>query len=168
MSARRGTCSKRFALRMAGGRATDGLAPLSCYAARRATQPRENDAPRPAALACRRRESGHRRGHDSATQHRRFVIDYAETLRGVDESVGRIVAALRERGLLDSTLLVYTSDNGFLFGEHGLIDKRAMYEPSIRVPLLVHCPELVGGAPCSPGHRPDFSWNDASREVAVA
>lgn len=74
-----------------------------------------------------------------------FVRDYCETLRAVDDSVGRVVEALTEKRLLESTLLVFTSDNGFLFGEHGLIDKRCMYEPSIRVPLIVHCPELVKG-----------------------
>ncbi|GMV91898.1 MAG: sulfatase [Candidatus Hydrogenedentota bacterium] len=74
-----------------------------------------------------------------------FCLDYAETMISVDDSVGRIVNTLREQGLLDSTLLVFTSDNGFLFGEHGLIDKRCMYEPSIRVPLIAHCPELFEG-----------------------
>ncbi|MEK7795017.1 MAG: sulfatase [Candidatus Hydrogenedentota bacterium] len=72
-----------------------------------------------------------------------FVRKYAETLRAVDDSVGKIVAALKGQGLLDSTLLVFTSDNGFQFGEHGLIDKRTMYEASIRTPLIVHCPELL-------------------------
>lgn len=71
-----------------------------------------------------------------------FVQQYAETLLGVDENVGRLVDALEEMGLLESTLIVFAGDNGFLFGEHGLIDKRCMYEPSIRVPLIVHCPEL--------------------------
>ena len=66
-----------------------------------------------------------------------FVLDYAETLKGVDDSVGRLVAALEDRGLMESTVVVFTSDNGFMFGEHGLIDKRAMYEASIRVPLIV-------------------------------
>ncbi|MFA6241262.1 MAG: sulfatase [Candidatus Hydrogenedentales bacterium] len=74
-----------------------------------------------------------------------FTRDYAETLRAVDDSVGRVVATLKELGKLDSTLIVFTSDNGFLMGEHGLIDKRCMYEPSIRVPLIVHCPELFAG-----------------------
>ncbi len=73
----------------------------------------------------------------------KFVLDYTETLRSVDDSVGAVVAALRELGLLQSTLLVFTSDNGFHFGEHGLIDKRTMYEASIRVPLLIHCPDLI-------------------------
>lgn len=69
-----------------------------------------------------------------------FAIDYAETLRAVDDSVGRIVGELARAGVLEQTLLVFTSDNGFLFGEHGLIDKRVMYEESIRVPLIVRGP----------------------------
>jgi N-acetylglucosamine-6-sulfatase len=74
-----------------------------------------------------------------------FYKQYAETLLSVDESVGRVVAALRARGMLDSTLIVYMGDNGFAFGEHGLIDKRTAYEESMRVPMIAHCPELFQG-----------------------
>jgi len=74
-----------------------------------------------------------------------FTRDYCETMLAVDDSVGRVVDALDKMGLLDSTLIVYTSDNGFLFGEHGLIDKRTMYEPSIRIPMIAHCPDLFEG-----------------------
>ena len=49
-----------------------------------------------------------------------------------------MLAALRERGQLDDTLVVYMGDNGYAFGEHGLIDKRTAYEWSMRVPLLMH------------------------------
>ncbi len=70
---------------------------------------------------------------------------YAETLLAVDDSIGRVLAYLRERKLLDSTLVVYMGDNGFAFGEHGLIDKRTAYEESMRVPMLVHCPDLTQG-----------------------
>lgn len=70
---------------------------------------------------------------------------YAETLLGVDESIGRVFDGLRERGELDSTLVIYMGDNGFAFGEHGLIDKRTAYEESMRVPLLARCPELFRG-----------------------
>ena len=70
---------------------------------------------------------------------------YAETLMAVDESIGRVFDALKERGELDSTLVIYMGDNGFAFGEHGLIDKRTAYEESMRVPLLARCPELFGG-----------------------
>ena len=70
---------------------------------------------------------------------------YAETLLAVDDSVGRVVALLRERGLLDSTIVMFMGDNGFAFGEHGLIDKRTAYEPSMRVPLLVSGGGLPAG-----------------------
>jgi N-acetylglucosamine-6-sulfatase len=57
--------------------------------------------------------------------------------------VGRIVAALKEAGRLDRTVIVFTSDNGFVLGEHGRVDKRTAYEESLRVPLLVRYPPLV-------------------------
>jgi N-acetylglucosamine-6-sulfatase len=68
---------------------------------------------------------------------------YARTLKGVDESVGTIMNYLKENGLLESTLIIYMGDNGFLFGEHGLIDKRNAYEESMRVPLLAYCPDMI-------------------------
>jgi N-acetylglucosamine-6-sulfatase len=75
-----------------------------------------------------------------------YYKQYAETLCAVDDSVGRIIDALRKRGELDSTLIIYMGDNGFAFGEHGLIDKRTAYEESMRVPLLARCPELFPGS----------------------
>ncbi|MBX3279407.1 MAG: sulfatase [Acidobacteria bacterium] len=69
---------------------------------------------------------------------------YTETLLAVDDSVGRVMDELRRRGVLDSTLIVYMGDNGFAFGEHGLIDKRTAYEESMRVPMIAHCPEMFG------------------------
>lgn len=72
-----------------------------------------------------------------------FYRDYMRTIVAIDESVGRIVQALEKAGKLDSTFLLFTSDNGFLMGEHGLLDKRCMYDESIRVPLIAHCPELI-------------------------
>jgi N-acetylglucosamine-6-sulfatase len=79
-----------------------------------------------------------------------YYRSYLETLLAVDDSVGRVIAFLRERKLLDSTLLVYMGDNGFAFGEHGLIDKRTAYEESMRVPMLAHCPELFPAASTLP------------------
>jgi len=70
---------------------------------------------------------------------------YAETLLAVDEGIGQLVDLLGQKGLLDSTLIVLMGDNGFAFGEHGLIDKRTAYEESMRVPLVMQCPELFKG-----------------------
>ncbi|MCY7353260.1 MAG: sulfatase [Cytophagaceae bacterium] len=72
-----------------------------------------------------------------------FVRDYCETLRSLDASIGRVLKYLDDNGLAQSTLVVYMGDNGFMFGEHGLIDKRTAYEESMRVPLLMRCPELI-------------------------
>ncbi|MFT4621533.1 MAG: N-acetylglucosamine-6-sulfatase [Myxococcota bacterium] len=76
--------------------------------------------------------------------------DYHRTLLSVDESVGRLLATLEETGLAGETLILYTSDNGFMTGERGVLDKRCFYEESIRVPLLAWAPGLV-----SPGARPE-------------
>ena len=72
-----------------------------------------------------------------------FYRRYCETLLGLDEGLGRVLDALDDLGLEQSTLVMYMGDNGFSLGEHGLIDKRQMYEESIRVPLLARCPELI-------------------------
>jgi N-acetylglucosamine-6-sulfatase len=68
---------------------------------------------------------------------------YAETLYSVDASVGKVMSYLTSAGLLESTLIIYMGDNGFQFGEHGLIDKRVAYEASMRIPMLAHCPEII-------------------------
>lgn len=79
---------------------------------------------------------------DVATYYKR----YCEALTAVDDNVGRMFDFLKQQGLLDDTLVIYMGDNGFQFGEHGLIDKRTAYEASIRVPLLMHCPtKLTAG-----------------------
>jgi N-acetylglucosamine-6-sulfatase len=70
---------------------------------------------------------------------------YCETLCAVDDSVGRIVAELKKMGVYDDTLILYMGDNGFMFGEHGLIDKRVAYDASIRIPMLMQCPSLFSG-----------------------
>ena len=73
----------------------------------------------------------------------RFVRYYHATIASVDDSVGKLYQTLKDTGQLDNTLIVYTSDNGFVLGEHGRVDKRTMYEESIRVPLLVRYPRLI-------------------------
>ncbi len=83
--------------------------------------------------------------YHSALDIEQYYRDYCETLRGVDDSIGRIMDQLRAMGIHDDTLVIYMSDNGFMFGEHGLIDKRVAYEASIRVPMVVQCPNLFKG-----------------------
>lgn len=73
----------------------------------------------------------------------RFVRAYLATLLSVDESIGRLLSALEGSGQLDRTVVIFTSDNGFVLGEHGRVDKRTMYEESIRIPLLVRHPAIA-------------------------
>jgi len=72
-----------------------------------------------------------------------FFKRYCETLKGVDESIGSTVSFLKENKLDESTIVFYMGDNGFSFGEHGLIDKRQFYEESAKVPMLVWGPSLL-------------------------
>ncbi len=65
-----------------------------------------------------------------------FKLRYNETLSAVDEGIGEIIATLQKKGMLKNTIVVMMGDNGFMFGEHGMIDKRSAYEESMRVPLI--------------------------------
>lgn len=69
-----------------------------------------------------------------------YVKQYYRVLLGVDYNVGRLLDYLDKNGLAENTFVLHTSDNGFFMGEYGLFDKRMMYEPSIRVPMLARYP----------------------------
>jgi arylsulfatase A-like enzyme len=70
-------------------------------------------------------------------------LSYFQCVSAIDDCLGRVLDALDETGLSENTVVVFTSDNGYLFGEHGLGDKRAAYEESIRIPLLVRFPRRI-------------------------
>ncbi|MFW6205971.1 MAG: sulfatase [Gemmatimonadota bacterium] len=72
-----------------------------------------------------------------------FYRRYAETLLGLDRSIDRLLDYLEASGLAENTLVIYMGDNGFVLGEHGLIDKRHAYEASIRIPMLAWAPGLI-------------------------
>lgn len=71
----------------------------------------------------------------------RYMRDYMKTVKSLDDNVGRVLDYLEQKGLLDNTLVVYTSDQGFYMGEHGWFDKRFMYEESMRTPLVMRLPK---------------------------
>ena len=74
-----------------------------------------------------------------------MIHAYWGTVLSVDDSVGRLVAYLKESGQFENTLIVFLGDNGLLEGEHGMIDKRTMHEPSIRIPLMACGPGIPEG-----------------------
>jgi len=76
-------------------------------------------------------------------KYQQYMKDYLRCIASVDDNVGRLLDYLEENGLMENTIVVYTSDQGFYLGEHGWFDKRFMYEESLRIPLLVRYPKEI-------------------------
>jgi len=82
-------------------------------------------------------------------KYQRYLKDYLRCVASLDENIGRVLEYLDEAGLAENTLVVYSSDQGFYLGEHGWFDKRFMYEPSLRTPLVARWPkEIRAGQTC--------------------
>jgi arylsulfatase A-like enzyme len=76
-------------------------------------------------------------------KYQHYIKDYLRVVRSVDDQVGRVVSYLKEKGLYENTIIVYMGDQGFYLGEHGLYDKRWMYEESLQMPCLVCYPKGI-------------------------
>lgn len=82
-------------------------------------------------------------------KYQRYLKNYLRCIRGVDDSVARLLAYLDENGLADNTIVVYSSDQGFYLGDRGWYDKRWMYEESLAMPLIVRWPGVTApGTEC--------------------
>lgn len=79
-------------------------------------------------------------------KYQRYIKDYCRTIKSVDVQVGRLLDYLEANNLLHNTMIVYTSDQGFFLGEHGLYDKRFMYEEAFRTPLIIALPGTKKGS----------------------
>ncbi len=99
----------------------------------------------------RRRNMGHHMFVDQTlaekaythTAYQRYLKKYLRCIRGVDDNIGRLLEHLEQTGELANTVIVYTADQGFMLGEHDYIDKRWMYEESLRMPFIVRYPGVV-------------------------
>jgi len=80
--------------------------------------------------------------YTSAT-YQQYLKRYLRCVKGVDDNVARLIKTLKEEGLYDNTIIVYTGDQGFMLGEHDYIDKRWMYEESLRMPFFVRYPKKI-------------------------
>ena len=76
-------------------------------------------------------------------KYQRYAKNYLRCVRGVDDSVGRLMKYLADNGLDKNTIVIYSSDQGFYVGDHGWYDKRWMYEESLRMPLIVKWPGVT-------------------------
>ncbi|MFQ5730762.1 MAG: sulfatase [Planctomycetaceae bacterium] len=74
--------------------------------------------------------------------YQKSVKDYYRLIAGLDDVVGRLRTKLKQKNLANNTVIIYTSDNGFYLGEHGLAGKWFMHEESIRLPLVIYDPRL--------------------------
>ncbi len=83
-------------------------------------------------------------------KYQRYAKNYLRCVKGVDESVGRLVDTLEELGIDDNTIVIYSSDQGFYIGDHGWYDKRWMYEESLKMPFIVKWPGAI-----KPGSKSD-------------
>ncbi len=76
-------------------------------------------------------------------RYQRYVKDYLRVVASIDDNVGRMLDWLDDAGLADDTIVVYTSDQGFFLGDHGMFDKRLMYEESLSMPLMIRHPASI-------------------------
>jgi arylsulfatase A-like enzyme len=72
-----------------------------------------------------------------------YLHRYLRCVKGLDDNIGRLLDYLKQRDLLDNTIIVYTSDQGLMLGEHDYIDKRWMYEESMRMPFILRYPKII-------------------------
>jgi len=78
-----------------------------------------------------------------AQQYQIYMKKYLRCVASIDDNIGRVLNYLDESGLTEDTIVIYTSDQGFFLGEHGLYDKRFMYEESLRVPFVARYPREI-------------------------
>lgn len=79
----------------------------------------------------------------SKWKYQRYMQDYLACVQSVDDNIGRMLDWLDANGLRTNTVVIYTADNGFYLGEHGLFDKRFMYEPSLQIPFVIRWPAVI-------------------------
>ena len=96
------------------------------------------------------------RRFDTPEKYQRMIKAMYRLITGVDIQIGRILDELRKRGVEDNTIIIFTSDNGLITGEHGITGIWLMYEPSIRLPLIIYDPR-----------RPEASRGKALSELAL-
>ena len=75
--------------------------------------------------------------------YQEYLKRYLRCVKGVDDNVKRLFDYLEKEDLMDNTIIIYTGDQGFMLGEHDYIDKRWMYEESMRMPFLVRYPKTI-------------------------
>ena len=85
--------------------------------------------------------------------YQRYLKKFLRAVKGVDDNIGRLLKYLEDSGQLGNTVIIYTADQGFMLGEHDYIDKRWMYDESLRMPWIVRYPQRFNGGDGERRHR---------------
>ena len=99
-------------------------------------------------------------------QYQLYMQKYLRCVKGVDYNIGRILAYLKESGLEKNTVVIYTSDQGFYLGEHGMYDKRFMYEEALRSPFIARWPGVIEPGTRSEGMILNLDFASTLLEIA--
>jgi arylsulfatase A-like enzyme len=91
----------------------------------------------------------------TAETYQRYLKRYLRCVKGVDDNLKSLFDYLKKEGLWENTVILYTGDQGFMLGEHDFIDKRWMYDESMRMPFIVHYPKMI-----KPGSRNGWLINN--------
>jgi arylsulfatase A-like enzyme len=101
-------------------------------------------------------------------KYQRYMQDYLACIQSVDDNIGRVLDWLDAKGLATNTVVIYTTDNGFFLGDHGMYDKRFMYEESLRIPLLVRWPGVIKPSSTSDALVLNLDFPETFLEIAGA
>lgn len=99
-------------------------------------------------------------------KYQRYAKNYLRCVKGVDESVGRLMETLDEMDVADNTIVIYSSDQGFYIGDHGWYDKRWMYDESLKMPLIVKWPGVAKAASKSDALVQNLDYAETFLEIA--
>jgi len=118
-----------------------------------------NEKPTEVEIEINGRKQVLRGGELDRWKYQRYMQDYLACVQSVDDGVGKLLDWLDANGLRENTLVIYTSDQGFFLGDHGMYDKRFMYEPSLRMPFLARWPAGIKPGTVGDGLtiNPDFA-----------
>ena len=101
-------------------------------------------------------------------KYQRYIKDYLRAVQSMDDNIGRLLDYLDEAGLADNTIVIYSSDQGWYLGEHGWYDKRWMFEPSLRAPLVARWPGHIQPGSSSPAITSNVDLASTFLEIAGA
>ncbi len=75
--------------------------------------------------------------------YQKFIKDFMRSGAAIDDNIGKLLDYLAENGLAENTIVIYTADQGYFLGEHGMFDKRMIYEEALRMPFVMRYPKEI-------------------------